>query len=85
MLSNLGEALDNATLFVHISVTEKWAGEVFDARLFIAEHLYYAHKKKKLIYMYVDIFFLAATSDAENKDEEKQKAGHNSNVGYQAN
>ena len=30
-------------------------------------------------------FFLAATSDAENKDEEKQKAGHNSNVGYQAN
>lgn len=28
LLSNLGEALDNATLFVHISFSEKWAGEV---------------------------------------------------------
>lgn len=30
LLSNLGEALENTTLFVHVAVSEKWAGEVLD-------------------------------------------------------
>ena len=30
LLSNLGEALENATLFVHVAISEKWAGEVCD-------------------------------------------------------
>ncbi|XP_046458108.1 inactive phospholipase C-like protein 1 isoform X2 [Daphnia pulex] len=28
LLSNLGEALENTTLFVHVAVSEKWAGEL---------------------------------------------------------
>lgn len=28
LLSNLGEALENTTLFVHVAISEKWAGEV---------------------------------------------------------
>lgn len=30
LLSNLGEALENATLFVHVAMSEKWGGEVMD-------------------------------------------------------
>lgn len=28
LLSNLGEALENTTLFVHVAISDKWAGEV---------------------------------------------------------
>ncbi|XP_045027920.1 inactive phospholipase C-like protein 1 isoform X2 [Daphnia magna] len=28
LLSNLGEALENTTLFVHVAISEKWAGEL---------------------------------------------------------
>jgi hypothetical protein len=35
LLSNLGEALENTTLFVHVAVSEKWAGEVLDFQYFL--------------------------------------------------
>ncbi|EFX86832.1 hypothetical protein DAPPUDRAFT_207590, partial [Daphnia pulex] len=50
LLSNLGEALENTTLFVHVAVSEKWAGEVFDLSIYISGSVYMRkHGKKQAV------------------------------------